>query len=288
MSPQTHELLIAEFNADLSVRQNIHALQPREVFQVGTSQLTLVPNGHMLGSVQVLVERADGKRLGYSGDFAWPLDPEDVIKCDELVVDSTYGSPGSIRQYSQEDAEARLVELVHAKLRTGAVHVHAHRGTIQRALQLLSTNVNAPVIASERLCQEIAVYQGHGAAVGTVLMSRSSEGVDALRTKRYIRLYSKGDRPPDGSTGGTTISLSAYMVPHRDPVLEYSDRAYKVALSNHADFQGTLDYITATGAKFVVTDNTRTHGVELSQAIEERLGIRSQPSNNHFSREWGC
>ena len=34
-----------------------------------------------------------------------------------------------------------------------------------------------------------------------------------------------------------------------DPVIEYSERGYSVALSNHADFTGTLDYVAATGAK---------------------------------------
>jgi putative mRNA 3-end processing factor len=60
-------------------------------------------------------------------------------------------------------------------------------------------------------------------------------------------------------------------VKRNDPVLEYSDRAYRVALSNHADFLGTLDYVLATRAKYVVTDNTRGRGVELAQAISERL-----------------
>ena len=62
----------------------------------------------------------------------------------------------------------------------------------------------------------------------------------------------------------------------------YSDRAYKVALSNHADFHDTLAYVEATGAEKVVTDNTRNHGVELAIAINERLlGVQAQPSTNN-------
>src|SRR5580692_8082815 len=111
----------------------------------------------MLGSVQVLVETADGARLGYSGDFHWPLEPEDVIQCDALVVDSTYGSPRSVRKYSQEQAESCLLELVYAKVKTGPVHIYSHRGTIQRALQLIGGNVAAPIVCSEHLCKEVSV-----------------------------------------------------------------------------------------------------------------------------------
>jgi hypothetical protein len=73
-----------------------------------------------------------------------------------------------------------------------------------------------------------------------------------------------------------------------DPVLEYSERSYRVALSNHADFDGTLAYVEATGAKFVVTDNLRGgHAVELAMALTDRLGIEAVPSSSEESREWG-
>ena len=82
-------------------------------------------------------------------------------------------------------------------------------------------------------------------------------------------------------------SLSAFMNKTTDPVMEYSDRGYSVALSGHADFNGTLEYILATGTKYVVTDNTRGHGVELALAIKHRLGIDARPSSNLESHEWG-
>ena len=160
--------------------------------------------------------------------------------------------------------------------------------TIQRALHLLGGHVNVPIVCSERLCKEIQVYQQFGAAVGTVLPFRSSEARAAVASQRYIRLYSKGDKPPVELTEGASITLSAFMSRPDDPVTEYSTRAYCVALSNHADFAGTLDYIAATGAKYVVTDNTRTHGVQLAQAIRDRLGIEAAPSTNYYSHEWGA
>jgi len=287
MSEETRALLIAEFNADLLVRENLYAVPPRTRHRADNCHVTLIPSGHMLGAVQVLVEMPDGPRLGYSGDFHWPLELDDVIQCDALVVDSTYGSPESVREYSQEEAETRFLELAYAKLKAGPIHVHAHRGTIQRALQLLACNVNVPILCSDRLSKEVQVYQRFAAAIGSVIPLGTAGAKAAISNGRYIQLYSKGDRFPIGVSSGVAITLSAYMARRDDPVLEYSPRAYRVALSNHADFLGTLEYVQATGANFVITDNTRTHGVELANAIQRRLGIEARPSSNFRSHEWG-
>jgi Cft2 family RNA processing exonuclease len=40
--------------------------------------MTLLSSGHMLGAVQVALEMPDGRRIGYPGDFHWPVD--DVIQ----------------------------------------------------------------------------------------------------------------------------------------------------------------------------------------------------------------
>jgi len=287
MSEATRDLLVAEFNADLDVRNNVYSLKPRTAFPVNGCKVSLIPSGHMLGSVQVLVEEADGLRLGYSGDFRWPLEPDEIMECDALVVDSTYGSPQSIRDYTQEEAETRFLELIHAKLKIGSVRIYAHRGTIQRAIHLLGANIGVPVVCSDRLCSEVRVYQKYGAAIAEVCAEWSAEASKALKGGRYVRLYSKGDKMPVEPRERTTVTLSAFMMRRDDPLMEYSDRAYRVAMSNHADFRGTVEYVQATGAKYVVTDNTRTHGVELALELSARLGIEAVPSSNELHYEWG-
>src|SRR5208337_4043048 len=115
LTEPTRRLLMAEFDADLPMRQNLVPLEIGTLRSVGESRLLLIRADHMLGSVQVQVELQDGIAVGYSGDFQWPV--SDVIKVDKLVVDSTYGSPNCIRNYSQEEAEGKLLELVIAKVR---------------------------------------------------------------------------------------------------------------------------------------------------------------------------
>ena len=280
MSPETRALLIAERNADLEYRDNLIPIQKGSDHALDDgSRLSLLPSGHMLGSCQVALELPDGVRCGYSGDFAWPLD--EVIQVDELVVDSTYGSPLSVRRYTQEEAEACLLEVVCQRLRRGSIHIKAHRGTIERVLHILGGNIDVPILASTSLIREVSVYQQHGFAVEALVALDSSEARAALKERSYVRLYSKGDGFGNELIEGTSVPCSAYMVNTAHPLLKFSERAYRVALSNHADFEGTLAYIGATGAKAIITDSTRNHGYELAIAINSRLtGVRAEPSTN--------
>lgn len=280
MSPETRKLLIAERNADIEYRDNLIPVKRGVTRKLNDgSELTLLPSGHMLGSCQVALELPNGVRCGYSGDFAWPLN--EVIQVDELVVDSTYGNPASVRSYTQGEAESCLLEIVCQRLRYGSVHVNAHRGTVERVLQVLAANVDVPILATARLIREIDVYRNHGFAAGALVRLDSEAGRLALQERSYVRLYSKGDGFGNELIEGTSVTCSAYMVGTDHPLLKFSERAYRVALSNHADFDGTLAYVEATGAKTVVTDNTRTHGVDLAIAINHHLsGVRAGPSTN--------
>jgi putative mRNA 3-end processing factor len=114
----------------------------------------------------------------------------------------------------------------------------------------------------------------------------SEDGQAAVNDRSYVRLYSKGDGFDSEQIEGTSVTISAYMADRNNPLMRYSDRAYKVALSNHADFNGIMAYVEATNAKRVVTDNTRNHGCELATAINERLRIDAMPSTNKPGLRW--
>ena len=286
MTEPTKQLLIMELNADLPHRSNLRSIEPGTTQPLGDIQLEVLPNEHMLGCVQVAVTLNDGLRVGYSGDFQWPL--ESVLEVDALVVDSTYGSPDSVRQYSQEEAEGRFVELVHTYLPYGNIIVKAHRGTLHRALELLDGTVTRPMLGSARLCKEVQVYQRFGYSIPELIQMDTEDGRKIIKDETHLRFLGKGDHPPVDPWLGTTITLSAYMTRPDDPVLEYSERSYRVALSNHADFNGTLEYVQATGASYVVTDNSRGgHAVELANELNKKLGVEARPSSQQITRSWG-
>ncbi len=283
----TFDLLLAYGNnADIPYRENIEVASLGHPISMESCQIVLLDNGHMLGSVQVEVILSNGLRCGYSGDFAWPL--KRVIEVEELVLDSTYGSPDSVRKFTQEEANNRFVDLVAEKIKAGPVLISSHRGTLQRAISCLDGAIKNPIIASPRLCNELEVYRRHGYSFAEVLNTSTQKGKLALNESRYIRLYGTRDRRPTDPGEATSIALNAVMGRLDHPVVEYSEKAFRVALSDHADYEETLEYVRATGAKKVMTDTTRGgHGVELAQALKRELGIDAQPSNNQYVREWG-
>lgn len=282
MSIETFALLNAFLNAEIPYRSNFYQIRRGEEYELSDhSKLTLLPSNHMLGSCQVAIELGDKRRIGYSGDFGWPLG--EVIQVDELVIDSTYGSPNSIRGYTQAQAEESLLELVCERLRHGAVHIYAHRGTVERALHVIEGNVGVSILGSERLLQEVEVYQNYGIILGKLDSINSEEGKYAVKQRSYIRLYSKGDSFGNEPITDTSIKCSAFMSTHssNNPLMKFSEKSFSIALSNHADFNEILKYIEAIGANLVITDNTRNHGIVLANAINEHLrGVYARPSTN--------
>lgn len=287
MSVATRDLLVAERNSDLPYRSNVMGLPFGEPRDVDGGQLRLLSSGHMLGAAQVEFQCDDGYRVGYSGDFAWPLDK--VIQVEELVVDCTYGSPRSVRAFTQAEAEARLLELVTERLRYGPVNIKAHRGTIQRGIQVLAGSVAVPLLASRRICLTTGVYANHGYVMAELLPVETAEAAAYLEAKTYVRVFGPGDHLPIDPIGCTSINLTAYMSRFDDPVMQYSETSYSVAISNHADFHGTLEYVAATGAKFVLTDNSRGgHAYELADELRNRLGVVARASDGAASYSWGA
>ena len=285
-SERTHKLLCAIKNADLPYRTNFESAPYGEARPYGDCSVTMLSNDHMLGSTQVAVELSDGIRLGYSGDFSWPLD--EVIQVDALVIDSTYGSPASIREYSQADAEEALGGLVLRGLSKGPVNLLAHRGTLQRALNVLAERIDFPVVGSKAQMAEAAIYIEEGYVISPIVDLDSEDGRAILAEGRYVRVFGTGDRRPVDPSAATTIKCSAFLSRGDSPFFALSDRSYSVALSDHADFNGTLAYVKATGASEVVTDNFRgTHGGQLALELRDRLGVSARPSSNDHSAGWG-
>ncbi|MHB1776155.1 MAG: MBL fold metallo-hydrolase [Acidimicrobiales bacterium] len=287
-SEATRDLLVEELNADLKYRRNFRPIPYDVPESAGTADgtITLSDAGHMAGSAQVLVVHGDGFRAAYSGDFSWPL--ETVVEDpDVLVVDATYGSPRSIRRYTQQEAEDRFVEETLQRLKAGGVVVHAHRGTLQRAIGLLDDATPMPLLGSALQRKESIVYQRHGHLQAPLLDPTSPEGQGALESGHYVMFVGKGDPRRDLAPTEHKIVLSAYMAPSGDPFLSYSERSCRVALSNHADFNGTMEYVKAVKPREVFTDASRSpHAADLAAAISSRLGIPARPVVPVSNQPW--
>ena len=80
-----------------------------KTFEYGGETVELLPNGHILGSMQIRVTTKEGKKLGYSGDFNWPTP---VLEVDELIIDATSPSPEYNRRYTASEIKNTLIEIL--------------------------------------------------------------------------------------------------------------------------------------------------------------------------------
>jgi len=291
MTKATRRLLELEHPA-LPSRTNVRVLEYGEKWEYKGNRIQLLSSDHSLGAAQVTVTLRNGVSIGYSGDFNWPL--EDVIKVDALVVDATYGNPSSNIRCSQEMAQEALVDLVRRTLGVGPIHLMGDTGPLERGLLALNMSGvidGIPVIGNNRTSWFAKVHQEFRQPMPPVLRDDSNGALTAIRNPPYIRIWSLyGRLPNDGLYDGTTIHLTKYRTTV-EPFEQISDGVFHVGFSNHADCAGTIEYVQATGASFVVTDNHRgqmnDRAEQLAKMLRTQLGVVARVSSNLESRKWG-
>ena len=284
----TRELLITESNADLPYRSNLRVIEPGKPFPYKDEMIEIEYSNHMLGAVQVAVQTANGYRVSYSSDFDWPL-PR-VLEADALVIDATYGAEEFRRDYSRDEVRDRFIDLVLEKLKSGPVYIKAYRGRLLYGAELLRGVTSVPFIGTPKQSFFAEVYRRYGHDVGQLLPDNSDSAQHLIGAReRYIGFYElRESKSVPQVERGYVVTLSTYMVPRDDPVKEYSERSCRVALTDHADFDGTLEYVRASKAKQVIVDNSRGGDAQgLAQAIRYKLGISARVASHEETKEWG-
>jgi putative mRNA 3-end processing factor len=288
MSCETRDLLVSIYNADLPYRSNIITLKPGEKFPINGDVLELVPSNHMLGSVQVKVTSADGYRMGYSSDFFWPVD--EVVQVDELIVDSTYGDPLRVRQYTQNHVSEKLTEVVCSRLSLeSGVALIGHNGRLQNSLYLISDFIRSQVIASPKAYPLFDSYRRSGYHIPNVIRSDSSEGILLLKERApVVALVTLNERRHlPWVDRFKKVQITGFMSRPQDPVTYYDNGDCCIALTDHADFLGTMEYVRASGAKLVWTDPRSGNAEALADAISRQLGLTSSVIPHLHSLGWG-
>ncbi len=256
LTPGTRILL-----GDYLSRSEPVELQYDEPYATPDCTITLHPAGHCLGSAQTLVtDHTTGERLLYTGDLRTqpsPInEPAEIVPCDTLVIESTYGRPDYVFP-PQEESIATALRVINQWLDQGAVPVVLgwRLGKAQEALHHLLAAGFA--VACEEGVHEIAGrYESAGVRFvgqhrvfdgdfkdGEVLLfppgrkSRELIGqyLPPRRSVRYLELTGwaagKGVKPWGRGRPG-------------DSSLPYSD---------HADFNDLTAYVQAVQPKRVYT-----------------------------------
>ncbi len=275
MTPITKDLIDVMKNPLFLMAGNVKALNYEETLWYDDEKITLFPADHIWGAAQVLVEDADQTRMVYTGDFRLPETP--VIKCDILVMEATYGNPSRVRPFA-DYVEGVLVSLVEESLKNGPVYLFGYYGKLQESMQILhGAKVRVPFIVPERVFHVSKICERHGMRFGRHLLLSSDVEAELMlqRNEPCVAFYHMSSRRCVGEDA-LRIYLSGWEF--GTPCRQIGEKEYRVALSDHCDFDGLLRYVKESKPKMVITDNYRAgDAYALAREIRKRFNIPAKP-----------
>jgi len=273
MTSATRDLLEVMHGPLPLMRGNVKTLAYGETFPLENERLTLYRADHILGAAQVLVEDEEGTRSVYTGDFRLSQTP--VIDADVLVMEATYGNPFQVRPF-ERIVENSLVSLVESGLKRGPVYVFGYHGKLQEVMQILHNNrVRAPFVVPERVFQVSRICERHGMRFGRYLLSSEDEAKAMIeKCEPCVAFYHMNSRRYVGKEA-FRVSVSGWEF--SSPRRQIADNEHVIALSDHSDFNGLLQYVRESKPKLVITDNYRVGDAKvLAKEITKRLGIEAK------------
>ena len=248
----------------------VETLDYGKTIQYDEERMTFFKADHILGAAQVLVEDFEGKRIVFTGDFR--IDDTPVLESDVLVIEATYGSPTCKRSFST-DIKGSLVSLAQKGLKQGVVYVFGYHGKLQEVMEILhKADLNVPFIAPERVFQVSKVCQNHGMRLGQLMLSTEPEAERLLKNNSpCIAFYHMESK---GNVGWDNFRILVSGWEFSSAIHQTGNKEYVVALSDHSDFNGLLEYVRRSRPEFVITDNFRvSNGETLAKEIRKSLGI---------------
>lgn len=249
---------------------DIETMEYGKTLRFDGEQITFHKADHILGACQVLLETADGNKVGWTGDFR--VDGTPPLDCETLVVESTYGSPSCRRNFDL-DVRKLLVQMVEERLKDGVVYIFGYHGKLQEVMQILhQADVTVPFVLPERVYEVSKVCERHGMKLGCLTQTTEREAKMLLgENLPCVAFYHMNQRGKVG-LNNERICVSGWQF-HK-ACRRISEKELIVALSDHSDFDGLIEYVRKANPKKVITENHGGgHGETLAKEIKRRLEI---------------
>ncbi len=245
-----------------------------ETLLLGDTRVSFHPAGHVLGSAQIRVER-EGEVWVFTGDYKPDSDPSceafELVPCDTFITEATFALP----VYRWPDGGTVVAEIIDW-------WQQMKRSNRPAVLFAYSLGKAQRVLAELRAYTDELVYL-HGAVAPMTQLYRDA-GIDMVPTELIDPKAPRQDYAgklvlaPPGASGSkwmqrfpkaSTGFCSGWMRVRGNRRRDGYDRGF--VLSDHADWQGLLNTIEATGATRVLT----THGqsATLVRYLREERGI---------------
>jgi putative mRNA 3-end processing factor len=129
-----------------------------------------------------------------------------------------------------------------------------------------------PFVMPEKVYEVSKVCERHGMHLGCLTLSSEKEGKMLLEENLpCVAFYHMNSRGIIGSNS-ERICVSGWEF-HK-PCRRIGEKEHIIALSDHSDFDGLIEYVRQAKPKRVITENHGGgHGETLAKEIKRRLGI---------------
>lgn len=240
--------------------------------RVGDLEIVAHNAGHILGSAQFEV-RSPNTTVVYTGDINYrnmlTTKAADVIPCDVLILETTYGSPNYVFPSFGETC-VEIVNWTLGRLTAGDLPIFQvySTGKAQEIIKIFNDLTKIPVLVHPTVAKVNQAYEKNGVKL-TYTRSNSEEGKELLKSKQCVFI--------------SPIQYNAFPVQSYSLatatgwVLKYRSSKFSGAfpLSGHADFKQLVDYVKQVKPKQVFT----IHGNQgyFANYLSRKLGTSARP-----------
>jgi Cft2 family RNA processing exonuclease len=288
----TLEILSHQNNIPMLMeRPHVHNIGVNDFIEFEDCKIQFKDAMHMIGSVQVAIEYTNGDCIGYSGDFSAHA-INNPINVDYLLVDSTYGHPESVRNFTQDQASQVLIDLIGDNFRLAPIYLKANMGTLQKSLSKINNAFHfLPILITKKELELFNIYNKNGYTLNNLHIDNplKEDIINIKDENKYIKIYSDISELPSDTSDHISIRLSSIFHRNSGILTKHSDNHYTVSISEHADFNETIEYIKNVNPKFVYTDPSTNskYANNLSKEIKKLLGIDSKSAKVNRTYKWG-
>jgi len=244
-------------------------------------EFKLVPSKHVIGSAQVFFrDYIIGIDIGYTSDFKDPGKGTPIMNVDVLIIESTYGKPEWSRPM-KDVTEDLFIDLVKQLLAQGPVYIYGYHGKLQEAMHILRCGgVIAPFLAPYRVYRVSKITEKYGYEIGELYLETSEMANEILRTKWYVlfeHLSKIRQRVMSSSLKAHHIILTGWEF--ETACRRLNERIWRIALSDHGDFEDLMSYVSQSSPQLVIVDRARGGSAAdvFANEITKNLRIRAIP-----------
>ncbi len=227
------------------------------------NNVSLFPAGHMLGSTQIKIENKFGEKIVYTGDFklrdGFTTKGADILKCDTLMIDSTFGDPDFLFPEKEEIAED-ISKWIKRSLEEGVAVLGAYSlGKAQELIRLINEYTGIAPIVDSSIETGCKVYEKYGIKLERISLE-SPEGSDLFKNPEGSNLFKKNfvsilpfhkvDFELYKKLRKTYKAVFCGLATGWAIKYRYGMEAFP--LSDHADFNEILTYVSQSNAKKII------------------------------------